>query len=171
MDIKHLLIAAVLVAVLFVLWMFIKSFRKERPRVTQHAAPPAPAPAAPAQGGLPPLSRAVMEIASDPGRKISAIKAYREETGLGLKEAKDAVEAWMAGGQTTKGAAEHLAAHSPGPWGGAAFTAPLSQHVQDIARDASHKIAAIKAYREETGAGLAEAKNAVEAWRRSQGLE
>ena len=29
------------------------------------------------------------------GRKIEAIKALREETGLGLREAKDAVEAYM----------------------------------------------------------------------------
>ena len=28
------------------------------------------------------------------GRKVSAIKAYRESTGAGLKEAKDAVEAY-----------------------------------------------------------------------------
>jgi hypothetical protein len=30
------------------------------------------------------------------GRKIDAIKAVREATGLGLKEAKDAVEAYIA---------------------------------------------------------------------------
>jgi len=30
------------------------------------------------------------------GQKISAIKAYREQTGVGLKEAKDAVEAMGA---------------------------------------------------------------------------
>jgi len=30
------------------------------------------------------------------GRKIAAIKAYREQTGVGLKEAKDAVEALAA---------------------------------------------------------------------------
>lgn len=41
------------------------------------------------------LSERVKEIARDPGRKIEAIKAYREETGAGLREAKEAVEAWM----------------------------------------------------------------------------
>lgn len=30
------------------------------------------------------------------GRKIEAIKVVREETGLGLKEAKDLVESWEA---------------------------------------------------------------------------
>jgi ribosomal protein L7/L12 len=43
----------------------------------------------------------------------------------------------------------------------------LSERVKELARDPSRKIAAIKAYREETGAGLAEAKEAVEAWIRS----
>ena len=38
------------------------------------------------------------------GRKIEAIKIYREETGCSLKEAKDAVEAWQrAEGITASG--------------------------------------------------------------------
>jgi hypothetical protein len=40
------------------------------------------------------LSVGVRQLADD-GRKIEAIKLHREETGLGLKEAKDAVEAYM----------------------------------------------------------------------------
>ncbi len=41
------------------------------------------------------LSGRVKELARDPSRKIEAIKVYREETGAGLAEAKDAVEAWI----------------------------------------------------------------------------
>jgi ribosomal protein L7/L12 len=44
-------------------------------------------------------SERIKGIARDPARKgarIEAIKAYREETGLGLKEAKDAVDNWLA---------------------------------------------------------------------------
>ncbi len=41
------------------------------------------------------LSDRVKELAGDPTRKIEAIKVYREETGAGLKEAKDAVEAFI----------------------------------------------------------------------------
>jgi Ribosomal protein L7/L12 C-terminal domain len=41
---------------------------------------------------LPP-SDDVAVLARRPGGKIAAIKAYREQTGAGLKEAKDAVEA------------------------------------------------------------------------------
>ncbi len=40
----------------------------------------------------------------------------------------------------------------------------LSDRVRDLARDPMRKIEAIKVYREETGASLAEAKEAVEAF-------
>jgi ribosomal protein L7/L12 len=42
-----------------------------------------------------PLSDRVKELAADPRRKIEAIKVYREETGAGLAEAKEAVEAFI----------------------------------------------------------------------------
>lgn len=41
------------------------------------------------------LSDRVKELARDPARKIEAIKAYREETGAGLAEAKQAIEAFI----------------------------------------------------------------------------
>lgn len=47
---------------------------------------------------LPPLSERCKAVARDPARKIEAIKMYREETGLGLREAKIAVEAFIANG-------------------------------------------------------------------------
>jgi ribosomal protein L7/L12 len=42
-----------------------------------------------------PLSERVKQLANDPSRKIEAIQAYREETGAGLAEAKEAVEAYV----------------------------------------------------------------------------
>lgn len=42
-----------------------------------------------------PLSDHVKEIARDPARTIAAIKAHRVETGASLREAKDAVEAYI----------------------------------------------------------------------------
>jgi hypothetical protein len=42
-----------------------------------------------------PPSDRVKEIARDPARKIEAIKIYREETGTGLAEAKEVVEAYI----------------------------------------------------------------------------
>lgn len=41
------------------------------------------------------LSPEVQELARHPDRKIAAIKLYREQTGVGLAEAKEAVEAFM----------------------------------------------------------------------------
>jgi ribosomal protein L7/L12 len=43
---------------------------------------------------MPPSDR-VKDIAADPTRKIEAIKVYREETGAGLAEAKQAVEDYI----------------------------------------------------------------------------
>lgn len=40
------------------------------------------------------LSESVRQLA-DAGNKIQAIKIHREQTGVGLREAKDAVEAYM----------------------------------------------------------------------------
>jgi ribosomal protein L7/L12 len=45
------------------------------------------------------LSDRVKELARDPARKIAAIKAYREETGAGLYDTKEAVEAWISSSQ------------------------------------------------------------------------
>jgi ribosomal protein L7/L12 len=42
-----------------------------------------------------PLSERVKQLADDPARKIEAIKVYREESGAGLAEAKEAVEAYI----------------------------------------------------------------------------
>jgi ribosomal protein L7/L12 len=171
MNTQYLILGGAVLVVLVFGLIWINNSRKERSgEMARPARKPAVA-ASPRNAGLPPLSRHVMEIASDPSRKISAIKAYREETGLGLKEAKDAVEAWLASGKQSHGQPQ-LATFSPTQGVGGATPAPaLSQHVKDIARDPSRKIAAIKAYRDETGAGLKEAKDAVEAWRASQGLE
>ena len=84
-------------------------------------------------------------------KKIAAIKLYREHTGVGLKDAKDAVETIERG-------------HTP-----VAPVAPLTdpQSVEEILRR-GNKIAAIKRYREETGSSLKEAKDAVEEIERVQ---
>jgi ribosomal L7/L12-like protein len=41
-------------------------------------------------------SAEVKALADDPSQKIQAIKLYREQTGLGLKESKEAIEAYVA---------------------------------------------------------------------------
>ncbi len=77
---------------------FIKRF-EERYGVT--AAAPAAAAAAPADGGVPAEAAAAPEEQTEftatlteiGGEKIQVIKTVRELTGLGLKEAKDLVDA------------------------------------------------------------------------------
>jgi len=46
-----------------------------------------------------PLSQEVQELARNPAQKIQAIKVHREQTGIGLQEAKDAVEAFIDSGR------------------------------------------------------------------------
>jgi hypothetical protein len=43
------------------------------------------------------LSERVRALADDPSQKIAAIKLHRKETGCGLREAKEAIEAYIAG--------------------------------------------------------------------------
>jgi ribosomal protein L7/L12 len=82
------------------------------------------------------------------GNKIQAIKVYRELTGVGLKEAKDYVDALEAG------AAPQPAAPPPDRTAGLAEVHALAQQ--------GNKIQAIKVYRELTGVGLKEAKDYVD---------
>lgn len=82
--------------------------------------------------------------------KIERVRAYRAAHGVGLKEALEAVEAEDRG----------LPALTP-PTAGAA----PSPGVEALAR-AGKMIEAIKLYREETGASLLDAKNAVERLRK-----
>ena len=83
--------------------------------------------------------------AAEQGNLIEAIKITREQTGLGLKEAKDAVEACLHGRMpaTTEGGI------------------PLSAIV---ALQDGDKIQAIRQTRAAGGQGLKESKDAVEAY-------
>ena len=104
-----------------------------------------PEPAGPAMRTDDDLEERVRSL-MDEGQKIEAIKLYRERTGAGLKDSKDAVEA-IGRGQ--------------GP--------PSRQDDRDFRDEVvsllerGQKIGAIKLYRERTGVGLKEAKDAVEA--------
>jgi len=88
------------------------------------------------------------------GNKIAAIKLYRDRTGGGLREAKDAVETIERGGEPPA-----IGTARPMP------TVPTGVDlaaIQDLLR-AGNKIGAIKQYRTVTGLGLQEAMDAVEA--------
>lgn len=92
------------------------------------------------------------------GRKIEAIKLLRETTGIGLKEAKEAVE--QLSGETT-GSAQARPEPMPRP-------GSVSEEVQNLAHQ-GNKIEAIKLLREQTGMGLKEAKQRVDAVTGSRG--
>ena len=95
-----------------------------------------------------------VEVLAQSGRKLAAVKAYRKLHGVGLKEAKEAVEEML-----TKG--YHDSHHVDDEMN-------LSKD-EEIYRTAlsGHKITAIKIYREHYRVGLKEAKDAVESMLRN----
>ena len=88
------------------------------------------------------------------GRKIEAIKRYREETGTGLAEAKDAVESLEAGGSF--------------PQAQPVDSDLTNQVIGLLGR--GEKIEAVKMYRNKFGGGLKEAKEAVERFGEQNGI-
>ena len=94
------------------------------------------------------------------GRKIEAIKLYREQTGAGLADAKNAIEAMQADTNL------RMPLPKVAPSGEALdLEAELLRLLQE-----GQKIEAIKHYREWTGAGLKDAKDAVEALAARHGI-
>lgn len=90
---------------------------------------------------IPPDARA----AADRGELIEAVKITREVTSMGLKEAKDAVDAYLRGATPS--------------------SSPLDVQIPLHAVSALHQgslIDAIKRTRESTGLGLKDSKEAVE---------
>lgn len=87
------------------------------------------------------------------GKKIEAIKCYRELSGCDLRTAKDAVEAMEAGGEPTA----PVIAPASGP-----LTPAQIELIRNLALQ-GNQIEAIKRYRTWTGAGLRDAKLAVDA--------
>ena len=86
------------------------------------------------------------------GNTIAAIKLLRAATGLGLKEAKDAIDAHLRGAPVTLAVNPPVSA-SPDP-----LPAPVVEALQR-----GNKVEAIALLRAQTGLGLAEAKYAIEA--------
>jgi ribosomal protein L7/L12 len=94
------------------------------------------------------------------GRKIEAIKLHREQTGLGLRESKDHIDALEA-----KGAAKAPRATARPPPPDTRETIPpeqLDEALLPLLRE-GRKIEAIKLHREQTGLGLRESKSYIDA--------
>jgi ribosomal protein L7/L12 len=103
--------------------------------------------------GLEDLRQQVSALLSE-GQKIEAIKLYRERTGVGLKEAKDAVEAIQRGKQ---------------PQDLAGSDNPFHQTLVSLLKQ-GRKIEAIKVFREVTGSGLKESKAVIESIAEKHGI-
>jgi ribosomal protein L7/L12 len=122
-------------------------------------------------GNMPPVeSKSVQDLLRE-GRKIEAIKRYRQENGVGLKEAKDAVDR-LALGIPVPNRFDDFDFNGKQPadgdekkdsFGGSSNYASsrLDDEIRDLLRR-GNKINAIKRYREVKGVGLKEAKEAVD---------
>jgi len=100
-------------------------------------------------------------------QKIYAIKLFRETFGVGLKEAKDAVDAMEEGRSLDLSGMQILTSSTPV---NLPSNAENIAEIQNLLRGGS-KIEAIKRFREITGVGLKEAKDAVEAIERGAQLD
>ena len=107
-----------------------------------------------AASGLTPEFAAELQQLLRDGQSIMAIKRFREVTGLGLRESKEAVEALVVGHGLPTTAGDSSIDE-------AKIVALLRE---------SQFIQAIKVYRKATGLGLKEAKEAVEGIAARQGI-
>ena len=95
------------------------------------------------------------------GNKIGAIKLYRQATGAGLKEAKDAIDQLELNRQLPNATAMLYAGRQPSLMAGGMDPEAVRDLILGVLVGRG-KIAAIKRYRELTGADLKTAKDAVE---------
>ena len=133
------------------------------------AAPkPPPIPKAPKREQAKVVVDAVAAIAGDEellallqgGHFIAAIKRYRDTHGVGLDEAKAALDAWRAKSQRHQQVAEAVS--------NVASTAVTDPQIVAAIRK-GNIIEAIKLYRAKTGVSLQDAKEAIDTWRRNIG--
>jgi len=157
----------VIVALLTIAVVVVLSAKNDV-QVVDAPRPPRPGVAVqpPELAGPPPeLAGPPPELAGPPpsyeGRKIEAIKRFREQTGVGLKEAKDAVEA-MERGEAVEVPPLPVAAPRR-------ITSEMAIDDGELRRylAGGRLIDAIKRYRELTGLGLKESKDAIESLRDS----
>jgi ribosomal protein L7/L12 len=104
------------------------------------------------------------------GRKIEAIKLYRQSTGAGLRESKEAVEHW---GETPRGNGPHGFTARPPAAAGSAYRDLPAEARAEIERliPQGNYIGAIKTFRRHSQASLKEAMDAVYATSRGMGIE
>lgn len=142
------------------LWLVLRGRRRpdvidSSPKQAMPSVKTPPTPGVAATTALSPLDHHVRKLAAD-GNKIEAIKAVREHTGLGLKEAKDYVEAIP--NVVPLANFGHSAPVDPELMDEATMHAAVLQFVAK-----GQKIEAIKLLRANTGWDLKRAKDYVDA--------
>ena len=130
----------VIAVIAIVVILILRAKGESKPEIPLPDAGPSQSPAAP---DVRQIAQLVME-----GKKIEAIKAYMELSGVGLEEAKNAVERYEP-------LMERLRVPN--------VDEDLSDWSEiDALLEAGDKIGAIKLYREKTGCDLKEAKDAID---------
>ncbi|KNY05802.1 ribosomal protein L7/L12 [Microbacterium sp. GCS4] len=148
-------IIGIVVAALIVVAVLSRALRAMRPQV------PASPGSSRAQAAAAPLTPEVIAeidrlVAAD--QKIPAIKLYREHTHVGLQEAKNRIDHWeMRAGHS------RTASPTTAPPHAAPLTSEVTAEIDRLVA-ADQKIQAIKVYREHTGLGLKQSKEAIDGW-------
>lgn len=143
------------IAVVMGLMLWSWSKRSERPSSMINFNQPPINPMQPSSFNAAKLDQAQIQLLLSQGKKLEAIKQVRLQTNLGLKEAKDYVEAIERG----------LSPISP-----VVVEPPVQRLPEDLMREAQrvaqqgNKIQAIKMVREATKLSLKEAKDLVDSW-------
>jgi ribosomal protein L7/L12 len=94
------------------------------------------------------------------GEFLAAIKHYRDSHGVGLGEAKAALDAWRMKSQRREQFVDAVS--------NIASTSATDPHIVAAIRK-GNVIEAIKLYRAKTGVSLQDAKEAIDTWRRNMG--
>lgn len=166
-------VVVALVVVVLILRAALRGMRPQAPEPQSYVAPAVSPRTAPTSAEASTASRLTPQAAAEidqllaANQKITAIKVYREHTGVGLKEAKDAVDHWAVTSTTRQAPISH-AAPPHAPTGRAALPSAVAAEIDRLVA-ANQKITAIKIYRDHTGLGLKESKDAIEAWRPQAG--
>lgn len=162
------LIGLIIIALLIAVWLVLRAPNANRRNpartasaLTSHSVPEVPASTVALAANPAPSPDDTVAMISDllgRGKKIEAIKAYREQTGVGLKEAKDAVESGAFASALTGFPPVAPVASAPD-----LLPDPVAAEIDRLlASDA--KIEAIKLLRENTGFGLKESKDIIDRW-------
>lgn len=155
-------IIGIVVGALIVVAVVSRTFRAMRPQVP--AAPSSLGPTAVPTETLSPDAVAEIDRLVTAEQKIQAIKVYRDHTDVSLREAKNAIDRWVVGSAPATTA---IRVQRSAPTDAAALRSSLPGSVaSEIDRlvAAEQPIAAIKLLREQSGLGLKDSKDAIDAW-------